>query len=178
VLLFLCMIGDFQSITDEEIPANNYIGNDVYQKAEVLTDSHLMNQEFIKKRSMILTTPWSKIWRKSLYEDILFPKKSKHDDTWTTWKAYEKAKTVVFVDEILHYWRNNPMSFGRVFDLSHLEGIDAYAEQIEYSIKKEKQRYIEIVLAEYTEMFFWCFNRMKENNMSMKPLKPYLISAC
>lgn len=169
------VIGNYRPITDAEIPINNYIGKDVYQKAEVLTDNHLMNQEFIKKRSMILTTPWSKIWRKSLYEDILFPKKSKHDDTWTTWKAYEKAKTVVFVDEILHYWRNNPMSFGRVFDLSHLEGIDAYAEQIEYFIKKEKQRYIEIVLAEYTEMFFWCFNRMKENNMSMEPLKPYLV---
>ena len=169
------VIGNYRPITDEEIPANNYIGKVVYQKVEVLTDSHLMNQEFIKKRSMILTTPWSKIWRKSLYEDILFPKKSKHDDTWTTWKAYEKAMKVVFVDEVLYYWRNNLQSFGRIFDLSHLEGIDAYKEQLVYFISEKKQRYIEIVFNEYMEMFFWCYNRMKENDLSLEDLQPYLV---
>lgn len=168
------VVGNYKPITDEEQPVNTLITDEVYRKAEVLTESNLCDDEFLKKRSMILTTPWSKIWKKSLYEDVKFPKKSKHDDTWTTWKAYEKAKTVVFVDEILHYWRNNPQSFGRVFDLSHLEGIDAYAEQLDYFIKNKKQRYVEIVLAEYTEMFFWCYNRMCENKISLKPLRPYL----
>lgn len=169
------VVGNYRPITDEEIPENNHIEDDVFDRIEVLSDQHLYDEEFIKKHSMILTVPWSKIWKKSLYEDILFPKKSKHDDTWTTWKAYEKAETVVFVDEVLHYWRNNPKSFGRVFDLSHLEGIDAYAEQMEYFIAKGKQRYIEIVFAEYTEMFFWCYNRMQEYNMSKESLKPYLV---
>lgn len=169
------VVGNYKPISDDEIPENYLISDEVYGKAKILTQEDLNSDEFIKKRSMILTTPWSKIWKKSLYENILFPQKSKHDDTWTTWKAYEKAKRVVFVDEVLHYWRNNPLSFGRVFDLSHLEGIDAYAEQLDYFIKKKKQRYIEIALAEYTEMFFWCFNRMKENEISMEPLKPYCI---
>lgn len=168
------VIGNYRAISDDEIPGNNHITQDVYQKAEILTSKHLHDNEFIKKRSMILTTPWSKIWRKSLYENIQFPKKSKHDDTWTTWKAYEKAEKVVFVDEVVYYWRNNPESFGRIFNLSHLEGIDAYAEQLDYFIEKKKQRYIEIVFAEYLEMFFWCYNRMQENDMEMLPLQPYL----
>ena len=168
------VVGNYVAISDTENPEFQEITEEVFQKAEVLTDKHLNDDEFLKKRSMILTTPWSKIWKKSLYEDILFPKKSKHDDTWTTWKAYEKADRVVFVDEVVHYWRNNPQSFGRVFDLSHLEGIDAYAEQLDYFIINRKQRYIEIVFAEYMEMFFWCFNRMKEQNMSLRLLNPYL----
>lgn len=168
------VIGNYRAISDDEIPEKNTITDEVYKRTEVLTLAHLDNNEFIQKRSMILTTPWSKIWKKSLYENILFPQKSKHDDTWTTWKAYEKAKRVVFVDEVLHYWRNNPESFGRVFDLSHLEGIDAYAEQLDYFIREKKQKYVGIVFAEYTEMFFWCYNRMKENNLEMTPLQPYL----
>lgn len=169
------VVGNYKAISDDELPEKNLISNEVYGKTTVLTQKELDSDTFIRKRSMILTTPWSKIWKKSLYADILFPKKSKHDDTWTTWKAYERAKKVVFVDEVLHYWRNNPLSFGRVFDLSHLEGIDAYAEQLDYFIEKKKQRYIEIALAEYTEMFFWCFNRMKENQISLYHLKPYCI---
>lgn len=168
------VVGNYKPITDEEHPVNTLITDKVYQRAEVLTESHLCDDEFLKKRSMILTTPWSKIWKKSLYEDVKFPKKSKHDDTWTTWKAYEKANTVVFVDEVLHYWRNNPQSFSRVFDLSHLEGIDAYAEQLDYFIKNKKQRYVEIVFDEYLEMFFWCYNRMCENKAELSNLEPYL----
>lgn len=168
------VVGNYRAISDDETPDDKVITEEVYQKAEVLTPEHLNNAEFIKKRSTVLTTPWSKIWKRSLYENILFPKKSKHDDTWTTWKAYEKAKRVVFVDEVVHYWRNNPESFGRVFDLSHLEGIDAYAEQLDYFIREKKQRYIGIVFAEYMEMFFWCYNRMNENKLEMTPLKPYL----
>lgn len=168
------VVGNYKPITDEEQPVNTLITDEVYRKAEVLTENHLCDDEFLKKRSMILTTPWSKIWKKSLYEDVKFPKKSKHDDTWTTWKAYEKAKTVVFVDEVLHYWRNNPQSFSRIFDLSHLEGIDAYAEQLDYFIKNKKQRYVEIVFDEYLEMFFWCYNRMCENKAELSNLEPYL----
>lgn len=114
------VVGNYRPITDEEIPENNHIEDDVFDRIEVLSDQHLYDEEFIKKHSMILTVPWSKIWKKSLYEDILFPKKSKHDDTWTTWKAYEKAETVVFVDEVLHYWRNNPKSFGREIGRAHV----------------------------------------------------------
>lgn len=168
------VVGNYKAISDTENPKFQTITEAVFQKAEVLTEKHLNDDEFLKERSMILTTPWSKIWKKSLYKDVLFPKKSKHDDTWTTWKAYEKAGRVVFVDEVVYYWRNNPQSFGRVFDLSHLEGIDAYSEQLDYFIANKKQRYIEIVLAEYMEMFFWCYNRMKEQKMPLQPLKPYL----
>lgn len=167
-------VGNCITISDDEIPQQKGITDKVYQKAEVITEKHLNSDEFIKKHSMIFTTPWSKIWRKSIFEDIFFPKKCKHDDTKTTWKAYEKAKRVAFVDEVVYYWRNNPLSFGKTFDMSHTDGIDAYAEQLDYYIKNKKQRYIEIVFAEYMEMFFWCYNRMKENNIDMQPLLPYL----
>ena len=123
---------------------------------------------------MILTVPWSKICRKELFDGIRYPKKSRHDDTWTTWKLYEKAKKSAFIPVVLHYWRNDPNSFGRrKFDTSHFEGMDAYREQIEYFRQNRKQRYVEIAFASYLEMFFWCYNRMQESGMDVLLLKPY-----
>ena len=65
-------------------------------------------------------------------------KKSRHDDTWTTWKLYEKAEKTAFIPIVLHYWRNDPNSFGRrKFDMTHFDGIDAYKEQLEYFYRKK-----------------------------------------
>ncbi len=141
---------------------------------EVLSDKHLYDDGFIEKYSMILTVPWCKICKSVLYNGINYPKKSRHDDTWTTWKLYEKSKKTTFVPIVLHYWRNDPNSFGRYkFDTSHFEGMDAFAEQLVYFHKLKKQRYVEIVFALYQETFFWCYNRMKESGMDVSLLKPY-----
>lgn len=169
------VVGGYRAIENDENPQDDIVSEEAIGNAEVLGDRHLYDDEFIKKRSMILTTPWSKIYSKDIFNDIKYPTKSKHDDTWTTWKTYEKAKKVAFIPEPLYYWRKNPDSFGRgKFDISHFDGMDAYKEQIEYFHNAKKQRYVEIVFASYTEMFFWCYNRMRENNMDLTLLKPYL----
>ncbi len=165
-------VGGYYAIDDDEVPEDKNIDNHLHE-AEVITDEHLYNDEFIKKRSMIFTVPWGKICKRELYNGIKFPARSRNDDTWTTWKVYERVNKVGLLDETLYYWRNNPNSFGRVFDASHLNGIDAYKEQLEYFRSAKKQRYVEIVYAEYTESFFWCYNRMREHNMDLSALKPY-----
>ncbi|MDE6052376.1 MAG: hypothetical protein K2G55_01140 [Lachnospiraceae bacterium] len=57
--------------------------------------------------------------------------------------------------------------------MTHFDGIDAYKEQLEYFYRKKRQRYVEITFASYMEMFFWCYNRMKESGMDVTLLKPY-----
>lgn len=167
------VVGWYKAIEDGEFPQESAVDGLQTSNVQILTEAHLNNDDFIKKYSMILTVPWGKIYRKKLFEGVQFPAKSKHDDTWTTWKVYEKADKVGFVDEILYFWRNNPNSFGRIFDISHLSGMDAFKEQLEYFKDTHKQRYVEIVYAEYTEMFFWCYNRMRDYSMDLSVLKPY-----
>lgn len=167
-------VGWYRPFEIDEVPRDEDIHNDFLENAEILSDKHLFDDAFIQKCSMILTVPWSKICKKELYEGIEYPRKSRHDDTWTTWKLYERAERTAFLPIVLHYWRNDPNSFGRrKFDASHFEGIDAYKEQIEYFHKAKRQRYVEIAFAEYTDTFFWCYNRMKETEMDVSLLKPY-----
>ncbi len=169
------VVGNYCSFDKEVDLENVQIDVNILQSAEKLTEEHIYNNDFVQKRSMILTVPWGKIYRKEVYEGILYPSKILHDDTWTTWKTYENAKKIVWIPIGIYYWRNNKKSISRVnFDKAHFTGIDAYAEQLEYFISKKKQRHIEIVFAEYLEMFFWCYNRMHENQMNLAELKPYM----
>ena len=167
-------VGWYRPFDVSEIPQDEDIDDHFLNTVEVLTNKHLYDDAFIQKRSMILTVPWSKICRKELYNGVWYPAKSRHDDTWTTWKLYENAHKVVFIPIILHYWRDDPNSFGRRrFDASHFDGMDAYRVQMEYFHGQGRQRYVEITLASYTEMFFWCYNHMKECRMDVLLLKPY-----
>ncbi len=167
-------VGWYRPFEIDELPHDEDIRADFLNNAEILTDRHLLDDSFIQKHSMILTVPWSKICKRELYEGIRYPQKSRHDDTWTTWKLYEKAGKTVFMPIVLHYWRNDPNSFGRSkFDTTHFEALDAYKEQIEYFYKGKRQRYVEITFAEYTQTIFWCYNRMKESDMAVSQLRPY-----
>lgn len=167
-------VGWYKPFKVDERPQDEDIDINFKDSAEVLSEKHLFDNDFIQKRSMILTVPWCKICRRELYDGVWYPKKSRHDDTWTTWKLYENAKRAVFIPVTLHYWRDDPNSFGRhAFDTSHFDGIDAYREQLEYFHKAKRQRYVEITFAEYTNDIFWCYNRMKESGMDVSLLKPY-----
>jgi glycosyltransferase involved in cell wall biosynthesis len=167
-------VGGYKAIGDDVETIDDVLDDEMVNKTEVLNDSHLYDDKFIEKCSMILTTPWSKIYRKEMFDGVRYPLKSKHDDTWTTWKTYEKAKRVTFTPAPLYYWRQNPDSFGKgVFDESHFDGIDAYIEQLEYYHKARKQRYVEIVFAEFTQDIFWCYNRMKEYDLDTTSLRKY-----
>ena len=165
--------GWYRAIGNDEVPKNETINSCYMHDVQILTDRHLYDDDFIRKYSMILTVPWGKICRKELYDNVLFPARSRHDDTWTTWKIYEKSINVGLTNIVLYYWRNNPNSFSRIFDFSHLEGIDAYKEQLEYFHLAHRQRYVEIVYAEYIEMFFWCYNNMKKHSIDLRELRPY-----
>jgi len=167
-------VGWYKAFAVNETPEDENIADNYMDSVQVLTEKHLFDNDFIQRHSMILTVPWSKICKKELYEGIQYPRKSRHDDTWTTWKLYEKSKRTIFIPIVLHYWRDDPNSYGRrQFDISHFDGIDAYGEQLEYFRKAKKQRYVEIVFEEYTNDIFWCYNRMKESEMDVSLLEPY-----
>lgn len=174
-------IGGYFAVCDNnEMPIDEEIEEDFFKNAQVLTCKHLYDDTFIQKCSMILTVPWCKICRKELYSGLRYPLgrlggHNPHDDTGTTWKLYENAhKVVTLLDKTLYYWRVYQNSTtGRKFDVSHFSGFDAYKEQLEYFIGTKKQRYIEIVFAEYLEFFFWCYNRMQEVNIDVSLLLPY-----
>lgn len=168
------VVGDYHTIEDRENPKDETIDSDIVKKAEIITEKHLYDDSFVKRHSMIFTVPWCKISKKTVFEDIKYPVKIRHVDTWTTWKTYEKADKVMFIPATLYYWRNNPNSLSRnKFDNSQYTMLDAYIEQLEYFCKRGKQRYTEIVFAELLDTFFWHYNMVSELKLSYSELEKY-----
>lgn len=169
------VVGNYCTIEDNEIPNEKVWNADVALDSQVITEKHLYDDYFVKKYSMIFTVPWCKLCKKHVFDGIKYPTKIRHVDTWTTWKTYEKASVVAFVDYPLYFWRINPDSLTRnKFDDSQFTMIDAYIEQLEYFYNNSRQRYVEVVFAEYLETFFWCYNRMNELDLDFSPLQKYL----
>ena len=166
-------VGWYKNIAEDEAINEDNIDYRTLENVEVLTNRHLYDDAFIKKYSMIFTVPWCKICKKKLYEEVRYPMLRRNVDTWTTWKLYEKTNKVGFIPIILYYWRNNPSSITRKFELLNYTALNAYREQLEYFWLAKKQRYVEIVYSEYNESFFWCYNRIKEQSMDLSELKPY-----
>ena len=142
---------------------------------EILSEKHLYDAQFLKQETTCLTVAWGKIYKKKVFDNIQYPVSKLHEDTFTTYKLMEQAKRVVYLKQKLYYWRENFDSITRgKFKIEHLDQLDAFAEQIEFFYAKGKQRYVEIVFASYIESFFWCYNRMCECSMDLRPLRVYL----
>lgn len=171
------IVGDFVTFKDEDKCQDKELSDSDILAAQVLSDKHLYDNEFIKRETTILTVSWGKIYKRKLWDKIEYPVGKIHEDTFTTYKLMERAHKVVYLKEPLYYWRENSNSITRgKFTTEHLLGLDAFEEQIEYFHSIGKQRYVEIVYEAFNEWFFWCYNEMPKVGIDYKKeLRPYYL---
>lgn len=86
---------------------------------------------FIKQAAKIIM--WGKIYKTVLFRGVRMPEGLTHEDDWTTWKLYYRAKKIVAVNLPLYYYTHNPMSImGNVQKTPDFSYLDAYKERIKY----------------------------------------------
>lgn len=157
------VVGNYLSFSDSDKLCMQSLDDKWNNKFELLNQNHLYNETFIKQRSMILTVPWCKLCHKKVFQGVKYALKKKNVDTWTTWKLYENATSVAFVDVILYFWRNNKDSLtNEKFSKDSFNAIEAYLYQMEYFYSHNKKRLFEIVFDEGINEFFWCYNRVNK----------------
>lgn len=100
---------------------------DVFQKYTSLNTSEAM--PFISS--------CNKLYKRSLFDDIEYPKGFYYEDAYTSYKLLDKAKTIVVTSNQLYFYFINPESImGQSFNNKHLEMIDAFQQAIQYFNKK------------------------------------------
>ena len=67
-----------------------------------------MNDYWLKGRAYMHTYAWNKIYGRSLFESIRFPKGKVFEDVWTLPKLLEKAKYVATTDIVGYHYCANP----------------------------------------------------------------------
>ena len=76
------------------------------------------------------STVWGKLFKRDLFDGVLFPLGKRYEDEFTIYKIVAKANRIAIGCEPKYYYRNNDMSFmNRAFSEKDLEWIEAMTEQ-------------------------------------------------
>lgn len=140
ILLKLCMENhadiaqcDFLAIDQDSkaIPLN-------FQEDYICTGMDALHRLCCDNDTIQYEVPWSKLYKKELFSDIRYPVNRIHEDAFTTYKLFWKAKKVVVTSLYLYYYMKRSDSImGREYSLKRLDAIDAIKERLSF-LKKHK----------------------------------------
>ena len=83
---------------------------------------------------------WNKLYRKSLFDNIRFPKGKTFEDIFTMYKLIDAAnKIVVSAESKYYYVRRDSSITMSPFNISHLDNTEAYIERYRYISSKYPQ---------------------------------------
>lgn len=110
---------------------SQFIKNVGEKEEKVYTSQQMMEELYNGKWENIVT--WNKLYLKSLFSDIKFPKGKIHEDEFTTYKLIFKAENLVIIDKFLYNYRQNTNSItGSKYNIKRLDIIEAFQERMEF----------------------------------------------
>ncbi|MBM7636424.1 glycosyltransferase family 2 protein [Streptococcus saliviloxodontae] len=94
-------------------------------------------QEWFKKQydghfafSQCFTVPWVKLYKASLFENIVYPEKEKVEDDYTTWKLYLMADRIVYSNTGIYFHRKRSTSVTKTVDKSFVFPLRSIEERV------------------------------------------------
>ncbi|MBR6143976.1 MAG: glycosyltransferase family 2 protein [Treponema sp.] len=116
---------------------------------------------------------WGKIYHKSLFENIEYPKGRFHEDEFVTYKILWLAKEISFLDEPLYMYRQRKDSImANVSEKRLSDTLDALTERIDFFVKKNDIKASRIsqkvLLSFYAQLFSYPQNQLKTHEIKSK----------
>ena len=144
----------------------------VYNKYEAL--SNLYNQNCTK--AVVL---WNKLYKRSLFKNILFPKVNIHEDEYTIYKIFFNAKKVGVISVPLYYYLQRSNSLvSNIYKIQSFKIIfSGYMEQIDF-YQQNKLINLEYLAKTHLEnrIFFYIYQIANKSNKEKKKLLKYIIN--
>lgn len=128
---------DFEYVDEKKINEINHSGNvlnstlHIYSNIDML--HRLYNSTYVRT-----VVAWNKLYKKELFNDIVFPVGRIHEDEATTYKLYYKAsKVAVLSDKLYFYYQNVNSIMQKQYNVKRLDVLIALEERRTF-LKKEK----------------------------------------
>lgn len=80
--------------------------------------------------SQCFTVPWCKLYKASLFDDIVYPEEEKVEDDLTTWKVYLMADKIVYRNRGIYYHRKRSDSITKVVDFQSVFPLKSIEERV------------------------------------------------
>ncbi|HEM4129595.1 TPA: glycosyltransferase family 2 protein [Streptococcus suis] len=125
-------ISNFTQYYEETGQFNLHIGIDDYYEAVYSPEEWFAFQYGVGHNiSLCFTVPWSKMYKKSLFEYILYPTDGFGEDDRTTWKTYLAANRIAYMHRSSLIYRVNAGSMTQTADQATIFSTHPVAERIE-----------------------------------------------
>lgn len=125
-------IANFTQYFEEDGRYNLHIGASDYYEA-VYTPQEWFKFQYGhgNNLSLCFTVPWCKMYKKSLFENILYPTDGFGEDDRTTWKTYLVADKIAYMHRSSLIYRVNAGSMTQVADQSTIFSAGPVMERLE-----------------------------------------------
>lgn len=97
--------------------------------------------------SILFVVPWCKLYKRSLFKDIVYPIKAKVEDDLTTWKIYLLANKIAYMNKAIYTHRilnssvTAKVNKSDVFPVSAIEERISLLKMINFDTKHEEEAY-------------------------------------
>lgn len=117
--------------TDDKYKDEKYDFDQLKAKIEWIDNREIQYRYFTDQdRRIMYTVAWNKLYRRSLWKDIRYPKGKVHEDEYTTFKVLYAAHEIGIIDLPLNYYFVGRDSIMSVFKPSRFDIFDGYLEKI------------------------------------------------
>lgn len=125
-------ISNFTQYYEETGQFNLHIGVDDYYETVYSPEEWFAFQYGVGHNiSLCFTVPWSKMYKKSLFEYILYPTDGFGEDDRTTWKTYLAANRIAYMHRSSLIYRVNAGSMTQTADQATIFSTAPVAERLE-----------------------------------------------
>lgn len=147
--------------SDEKIPA---VDNETIQS---FTNIEGLNN-FYTDLYVQTVVAWNKLYKRNLFNNVVYPVGKIHEDEGTTYKLFYKANKITYINRPLYYYRSTPNSITtRKFNKKRLDIIDVYDEKIRFirSINNSViySKTLKWYLFTLINCYFECSDNMEDN---------------
>lgn len=82
---------------------------------------------------------WNKLYKRKIWDELLFPKGKLHEDEYVIHKVIEKCKRISIIgDKLYYYVQRNGSIMNTITDRNRLDGTEALLERTEFLLKYDK----------------------------------------
>ena len=120
--------------------------------------------QFFRKKNLNATVAWGKLYKKSLFTQIRYPKGKLHEDEFTTYKILFACTHIAFTETPLYYYFINEKSItGVTWTPAHLVALEAFDERLFFFRQKKMTDLYQWQLEHYLFFLCDCCGKLAEN---------------
>lgn len=162
---------DVLKVNDGEEPEPQNV-RDTSFKFEIATSKEAINDILNDRRFRAVA--WNKLYKSEILEGEQFEVGRLHEDEFFSYRLYDKAKSLVYIDIPLYNYRQRIGSIMSSFSLKHLDVLDAYLGRI----KLLESRYPDLVIKDKVNFCITCINLYRKVSKDDKKNAKICIQNC